>query len=109
MKTRRPAEVFHPGEFIEEELDARGWTKGDLARIMGCPKPDLAAVISQKKGITIRTALQLSAAFGTSPEFWLNLDNSYNLSKARVPLVAIEKRAANFAKTKLPPKATALN
>lgn len=44
MPIRVPAEVFAPGEFIREELEARGWTQGDLAQIMDRPIHDLRKV-----------------------------------------------------------------
>jgi HTH-type transcriptional regulator / antitoxin HigA len=81
MSNRRPAEVFSPGEFIREELHERGWTQTDLAKIMGRPVTALNLIISGKKSITPDTAMGFAAAFGTSAEFWLNLQNAYQLSK----------------------------
>jgi HTH-type transcriptional regulator/antitoxin HigA len=96
MNTRTPAEVFPPGEFIRDELDVRGWTQGDLAKIMGRPETAINLIINDKRGITPETALELAGAFGTSPEFWLNLENAYKLSKAIVPVLEIRQRAALF-------------
>src|SRR4051812_4468060 len=99
MNTRTPAEVFPPGEFIRDELEARGWTQGDLAKIMGRPEPSINLIINDKRGITPETANELAAAFGTSAEFWLNLDAIYRLSKASddpKALDEIRQRAAMF-------------
>src|SRR4051812_3377615 len=82
MITRKPAEVYPPGDFIREELEARGWTQADLAKIMGRPEPAINQMINNKRGITAESALELSAAFGTSPEFWMNLDSAYRLHQA---------------------------
>src|SRR6478752_6273236 len=82
---RRPAEVFPPGDFIAEELEARGWTQGDLARILGRPLQAVNAIIRGKKAITPETAVGLGAAFGTSAEIWLNMENSYRLHRAGPP------------------------
>jgi len=84
MNDRNPAEVFPPGEFIRDELDERGWTQSDLAKIMGRPLPVLNLIISGKKSITPGTAVELASAFGTSAEFWLNLETAFQLSKVSV-------------------------
>jgi len=52
MLNRVPAEIFPPGEFIREELEARGWTQGDLAHIMGRPLRLVNELIAGKKQIT---------------------------------------------------------
>lgn len=80
MALRRPAETFPPGEFLREELEARGWTQADLAQIIGRPANLIAHIIAGKRGITPETARGLSAAFGTTAEFWMNLDAKYQLS-----------------------------
>lgn len=81
MNERKPAEVFPPGEFIRDELEERGWTQSDLAKIMGRPLPVLNLIISGRKSVTPETAIGLASAFGTSPEFWLNLETAFQLSK----------------------------
>ena len=96
MSIRKPAEVFPPGDFIREELEERGWTQNDLAEIMDRPVTVLNAIISGKKSITPETAVELSGAFGTSPEFWLNLENAYKLSKVDAPEDSIRARARLF-------------
>ena len=74
MNTKHmPAEVFPPGEFIREELEERGWTQEDFAAILGRSPRLVNEVIMGKRGITPETANGLSAAFGTSAQFWMNL------------------------------------
>lgn len=81
--TRRiPAEVFPPGEFVRDELEARGWTQADLAVILNKPLPAVNEIIAGKKAITPETAQALGDAFGVGPEFWLNLESAYRLSLA---------------------------
>jgi HTH-type transcriptional regulator / antitoxin HigA len=73
-----PAEVFPPGEFIRDELDARGWTQGDLAQIMGRPLRLVNELIAGKKQITPETARGLAKAFGDDDAmYWMNLDSAY--------------------------------
>jgi HTH-type transcriptional regulator / antitoxin HigA len=94
MTNRTPAEVLPPGKFIRDELKARGWTQGDLAQVMGRPETAINLIINDKRGITPDTATEFAAAFGTSPEFWLNLENAYKLSKVSVPFSEIRNRAS---------------
>jgi len=76
---RRPAEVFPPGEFIQEELAARGWTQEDFAAIVGKPLPTVNQIIKGKRAIIPETAKRIAAAFGNSPQFWMNLETSWQL------------------------------
>src|ERR1044071_7982954 len=97
MKIRKAAEVFPPGDFIREELEARGWTQADLAKIIGRSQPAVNEMITGKRGITPESALALSAAFGTSAELWMNLEAAYSLSRAETDVRSIQKRAEKFS------------
>jgi HTH-type transcriptional regulator/antitoxin HigA len=89
----RLTDVPHPGEFIAEELEARGWLQRDLAYILGMPEQAVNMIISGKRGISPDMAKALGEAFNVSPEFFANLQNAYEMSRARVPDPAIAKRA----------------
>ncbi len=93
-----PAEVFPPGEFIREELEARGWTQRDLAEILGRPIQAVNEILSGKKVITPETAKELAAAFGTSPELFLNLENAYRLSQTKNASEKVQRRAQLYEK-----------
>src|SRR5436853_3101586 len=82
MALRRPAEVFPPGDFLQEELEERGWTQTDLAAILDRPPRLVNEIIAGKRAITPETARGLAAAFGSSPEYWMNLESSYQLWRA---------------------------
>lgn len=69
MKDRTPAEVFPPGDFFREELEARGWTQKDLADILDQPTHLVSEIIDGKRRISPETALDLARAFGTSAEY----------------------------------------
>ena len=73
--------VLPPGYFIRKELKARGWTQGDLATIMDRPLQCVNEIVAGKKKITAKTAVGLAAAFGTSAELWMGLENAYRLAK----------------------------
>lgn len=96
MNNRIPVEVFPPGDFLREELDERGWTQADLAEIIERPVQVINGIITGKRSITPETAKALSAALGTSAEFWLNLENTFRLSKAVVSDGFIRQRADIF-------------
>lgn len=81
IETLRPARAISPGKIILNELDARGWSQQDLASIMGRPEQMLSEIIHAKKQITAETAHQLAKAFGTTPDFWLNLEMQYQLNQ----------------------------
>lgn len=73
------AEVFPAGEFLADELEARGWTQAEFAEVLGRPAQFVSEIVSGKKEITRESAAQIAAALGTSAEFWLNLQDSYFL------------------------------
>jgi HTH-type transcriptional regulator/antitoxin HigA len=81
MTDRRPAEVFPPGEFLADELEARGWTQTEFAEIIGRPQKLVNDIILAKRGVTPDTAADFSAALGTSAQFWMNLETAWQLSK----------------------------
>lgn len=86
-------EVPHPGEFIRDELDARGWAQRDLAYILGMKEQAINPIMSGKRGISPDMAQSLSKAFGISAEYFLNLQKAYELSLAREADPAIARRA----------------
>ncbi|MCX6053480.1 MAG: HigA family addiction module antitoxin [Chloroflexi bacterium] len=93
MDNRRPAEVFHPGEYLIDELNSQGWTQTEFAEIINRPFRLVNEIIKGKRGITPKTAKELSAALGISPEFWMNLDSAYQLWKIKSDTTDIENRA----------------
>ena len=98
MAQRIPAEVFPPGEFISEELEARGWTQVELAEVLGRPARLISELLAGKRAITPETAKGLGAAFGTGPEFWMNLERDYRLAHAVHDDAIVERRAKLYAK-----------
>lgn len=93
MTDRQPAEVFHPGEYLLDELNERGWTQIEFAEIIRRPVRLVNEIVNKKKGITPDTAQELAAAFGTSAELWMNLDSAYNLWKSEKDVSSIKRHA----------------
>lgn len=87
------SDVPHPGEFIKEEIEARGWLQRDLAYILGVPEQAINMILSGKRGISPDMAQSLSKAFDISAEYFLNLQKAFELSTAKAPDPAIERRA----------------
>lgn len=87
------AEIFPPGEFLRDELEARGWSQTELAEIIGRPVRLINELIAGKKSITPETAIQLGDSLGTGPELWMNLESQYQLSKVRSTDGLIARRA----------------
>lgn len=87
------AEVFAPGEFLKEEIDARGWAQIELAEIIGRPARLINEIIAGKRAITPETAIQLGQALGTSAELWLNLESQFQLSKVKTGSDLVSRRA----------------
>jgi HTH-type transcriptional regulator / antitoxin HigA len=99
MAARVPAETFTPGEFIRDELEARGWTQADLAQIMGRPLRLVNELIAGKKQITPDTARGLSQAFGDDdPLYWMNLDSAYRLANSQPADDSVTRRSRLYSR-----------
>src|SRR5438874_8013675 len=98
MSERIPAEVFPPGEFIKEELEAREWTQADLAEILGRPPRLISEIINGKRAISPETATGLGEAFGTGAQFWMNLESAYQLTRVKAQNDAVARRASLYSK-----------
>ncbi len=95
---KTPAEVFPPGDFLKEELEERGWTQTDLADILGRPNRLVSEIVNGRRGITPETALGLADAFGTSAEYWMYLEASYQLARVRRTSDNVSHRAKLYGK-----------
>ncbi len=75
--------AIHPGEHLAEELEALDMSAAELARKLGVPTNRVTQILNGTRSVTGDTALRLAHFFGTSPLFWLNLQNLYDLRLAR--------------------------
>ena len=74
----------HPGEILLTEfLIPMKLTQVELAERLGIPIQRINTIIRGKRGVYAETALLLSQEFGTTPEFWMNLQNAWDLYEAR--------------------------
>ena len=84
----------HPGEILLEEfLKLLGITQVEFARHIGAPVQRVNEIVRGKRGVTPQRAWLFAQALGTTPQFWLNLQNAYDLTRSR-PTYSIELIAA---------------
>jgi addiction module HigA family antidote len=75
----------HPGEVLREDvLEELGMSANALAQALGVPPNRITAILHGDRGITADTALRLARYLGTTPEFWLNLQATYDLRTAEI-------------------------
>ena len=74
---------IHPGEILKDELAEIGISGAELARQLKVPENRMSEVMRGRRNITADTALRLGRWFGNSALFWMNLQKSYELRKAR--------------------------
>jgi antitoxin HigA-1 len=73
----------HPGEMLKYEfLVPLGLSINQLARDLSIPVTRVSEIVNERRGITADTALRLSRYFGTTPQFWINLQTAYELEIA---------------------------
>lgn len=81
--TRTP---IHPGEILADELAEQSLSAAALARLFDVPANRVSQIVAGRRNVSADTALRLAHYFGTSPEFWLNLQKTYELDLARQDL-----------------------
>ena len=75
---------IHPGEILEEEfLKPLGISAYRLSKEIGIPQTRTSEILKSRRSITVDTALRLSRYFGTTAQFWLGLQNDYDLEEAQ--------------------------
>src|SRR5690349_18474549 len=73
-----------PGQLIHELLEERGWTQNVLAVVLGCSKTAISMIIAGKRDVDAELALALAEVFGVPAERFMELQASYELSRARI-------------------------
>jgi len=75
--------AIHPGEHLAVELSEMGMSAAELARQLEIPTNRITEILNGRRGITGDTALRLAHFFGTTAEFWLNLQSLYEIRLAQ--------------------------
>ena len=74
----------HPGEVLREELDALALSANALSKELGVPVNRVTMILNGQRGVSADTALRLARYFGTTPQFWLNLQKTWELRRAEI-------------------------
>jgi len=77
--TLRERTATHPGDVLAEELEIRNMTGAALSRALDIPQNRVSEILNGKRSITADTALRLARWIGSTPEFWLNLQQRHDL------------------------------
>ena len=100
-----PRTPIHPGEHLAEELRELGLSAAELSRQIDVPVNRITGIIHGQRGITADTALRLGHWFGTSPQFWMNLQQNYELrlaeSQIGAKIAVLPRRATRQISRKL--------
>jgi antitoxin HigA-1 len=83
MSKRMTRPTIHPGEILADELEELNVTPTELARQLSVPANRITQIIQGKRAVTGDTALRLGHWFGTSAQFWLNLQSAYDIQVAQ--------------------------
>lgn len=84
LRKESPAWRVHPGEILREEfLKPLGMSAYELAKRLRVPVPRVNDIVLERRGISADTAVRLSRFFGTTDQFWLNLQAAYEVSRVR--------------------------
>ena len=80
MSFRNGMRPVHPGEILREELDALGMSANALSKALDVPVNRISAILNGQRCVRANTALPLARYFGTTPQVWLNLQNTWELT-----------------------------
>ncbi len=98
---RKRLPPIHPGQILREDLQDAGISLNQLARDLRVPMNRISAIVNGKRSITADTAMRLARYFGTSAQYWMNLQTAYDLEVAAQELaVRVEREVlprADFA------------
>jgi addiction module HigA family antidote len=85
MKAMKRLKNIHPGEILKEEfLDALHISAYRLAKDVGIPQTRISEIIKGNRRVTADTALRFSKYFGTTPKFWLGLQDDYDIEEEKM-------------------------
>jgi addiction module HigA family antidote len=96
---RNAMRPIHPGEILREELREIELSANAFASALGVPVNRITSILNEQRSVTADTALRLARFFGTTPEFWMNLQIAYELRRTELKsgeqiLRTVQPRAA---------------
>jgi len=87
--------AIHPGEILKGELEELNLSANAFAKALNVPTNRITAILNEQRGITADTALRLAQYFGSTPDFWMSLQSSYDVKVAQA---AVGKEIAKSVK-----------
>jgi len=99
MATRKKLPPIHPGQVLAEDLKDGGISMNELGRALRVPVNRISEIVNGKRGVSADTALRLARYFGTTAQYWLNLQTLYELE-------ATERSAGKAIQREVIPRAS---
>jgi len=93
-----PGDIFHPGEILKDELDARNLSQQKLAEETGMSKSEVSLIVNGRRNITPLIAVKLESILEIKAEFWMNLQVKYEIDKIKLSFLKklkAKKKAIN--------------
>ncbi len=84
MNVKNGMRPVHPGEILRDELDELGLSANALSKALGVSVNRVTMILNGQRGVSADTALRLARYFGTTPQFWMNLQKTWELRQAEV-------------------------
>lgn len=78
--------AIHPGEILKDELEELSLSANAFAKALDVPTNRITAILNEQRGISADTALRLARFFGSTPDFWMSLQSSYDVKVARAAI-----------------------
>ena len=86
MVAKSRIRIIHPGEFLAEILDETGISQSEFARRIGVSRMRISHIVNGQRPVTAEMAHLIGKAFGQTPQYWMNLQVSYDLKTAGLSL-----------------------
>ena len=84
MNAKNGMRPVHPGEVLRDELDELGLSANALAKALGVPVNRVTIILNGQRGVSADTALRLARYFGSTPQLWMNLQQTWELRQAEI-------------------------
>ncbi|MXX69893.1 MAG: HigA family addiction module antidote protein [Gemmatimonadales bacterium] len=84
MSAKNRMRPVHPGEILRQELDELELSANALSKALGVPVNRVTMILNGQRGVSADTALRLARYFGTTAQFWLNLQKTWELRRAEI-------------------------
>ena len=88
---------IHPGSFLRDELAALGLSARKFAEHIHVPHNAVTGIMNGERSVSAQMAIRLGQAFGTTPQYWMNLQAIYDLKRARAEMPADALQIASYA------------